>query len=462
MRVYLRTYGCQMNERDSDHIAADFAERGWELADSPDCADAIVVNTCSVREQAELKAIGLIGTLRSNRLPNPRGGFPIIGVTGCMAQNLGKKIVSKFPEIDFVAGTYKTASVPDIVEEIAKKRLAGQSHPKMPETMGRRTAKYSAAAVDTSVDMEDFKRIDKHLEAPASEFVSVMQGCQMNCSYCIVPKVRGAQRSRPAEDIIREIKALAERGTKEITLLGQVVNAYGREFPQTGGVPNFVRLLRDINDIDGIERIRFTSPHPAYFSEALTDSYGSLEKLCEYVHLPLQSGSDEILKKMNRPYRIDGFLKIVDRLRKRAGNISISTDIIVGYPTETGEDCELTRKAFKEAAFDMAFIFKYSPRAGTKSALMQDDVPEIEKERRNSELLSELEKTSRAYNDSFVGKVEEVLVEGAARRGENMLMGRTRTHRKAVFKGSPDLVGKLVDVKINAATTTALEAEIVK
>lgn len=462
MRVYLRTYGCQMNERDSDHIAADFAERGWELADSPDCADAIVVNTCSVREQAELKAIGLIGRLISNRLANPRGGFPIIGVTGCMAQNLGKKIVSKFPEIDFVAGTYKTASVPDIVEEIAKKRLAGQSHPKMPETMGRRTAKYSAAAVDTSVDMEDFKRIDKHLEAPASEFVSVMQGCQMNCSYCIVPKVRGAQRSRPAEDIIREIKALAERGTKEITLLGQVVNAYGREFPQMGGVPNFVRLLRDINDIDGIERIRFTSPHPAYFSEALTDSYGSLEKLCEYVHLPLQSGSDEILKKMNRPYRIDGFLKIVDRLRKRAGNISISTDIIVGYPTETVEDFELTRKVFKEAAFDMAFIFKYSPRAGTKSALMQDDVPESEKERRNSELLSELEKTSRAYNDSFVGKVEEVLVEGAARRGENMLMGRTRTHRKAVFKGSPDLVGKLVDVKINAATTTALEAEIVK
>ena len=438
MRVYLRTYGCQMNERDSDHIAADFAERGWELADSPDCADAIVVNTCSVREQAELKAIGLIGRLISNRLANPRGGFPIIGVTGCMAQNLGKKIVSKFPEIDFVAGTYKTASVPDIVEEIAKKRLAGQSHPKMPETMGRRTAKYSAAAVDTSVDMEDFKRIDKHLEAPASEFVSVMQGCQMNCSYCIVPKVRGAQRSRPAEDIIREIKALAERGTKEITLLGQVVNAYGREFPQTGGVPNFVRLLRDINDIDGIERIRFTSPHPAYFSEALTDSYGSLEKLCEYVHLPLQSGSDEILKKMNRPYRIDGFLKIVDRLRKRAGNISISTDIIVGYPTETVEDFELTRKVFKEAAFDMAFIFKYSPRAGTKSALMQDDVPESEKERRNSELLSELEKTSRAYNDSFVGKVEEVLVEGAARRGENMLMGRTRTHRKVVLPSDID------------------------
>ena len=462
MRVYLRTYGCQMNERDSDHIAADFAERGWELADSPDCADAIVVNTCSVREQAELKAIGLIGRLISNRLANPRGGFPIIGVTGCMAQNLGKKIVSKFPEIDFVAGTYKTASVPDIVEEIAKKRLAGQSHPKMPETMGRRTAKYSAAAVDTSVDMEDFKRIDKHLEAPASEFVSVMQGCQMNCSYCIVPKVRGAQRSRPADDIIREIKALAERGTKEITLLGQVVNAYGREFPQTGGIPNFVRLLRDINDIDGIERIRFTSPHPAYFSEALTDSYGSLEKLCEYVHLPLQSGSDEILKKMNRPYRIDGFLKIVDRLRKRAGNISISTDIIVGYPTETVEDFELTRKVFKEAAFDMAFIFKYSPRAGTKRALLRVDVPESEKEGRNSELLSELEKTSRAYNDSFVGKVEEVLVEGAARRGENMLMGRTRTHRKAVFKGSPDLVGKLVDVKINAATTTALEAEIVK
>ena len=314
--------------------------------------------------------------------------------------------------------------------------------------------------MDIADDTEGFKRIDKHQFAPPSALVSIMQGCQMNCAYCIVPKVRGAQRSRPAEDILAEIRKLAERGTKEITLLGQVVNAYGIEFPREGNVPNFVRLLRGINDIDGIERIRFTSPHPSYFSDALIDSYGSLEKLCEYVHLPIQSGSDEILKKMNRPYKIDKFMGIVDRLRDRAPNISISTDIIVGFPTETEEDFESTRKAFRRANFDMAFIFKYSPRAGTKSALMPDDVSEDEKERRNAELLKELEKTSLDFNNALVGRTERVLVEGAARRGDGMMMGRTRTHRKAIFKAPAELAGQFANVKILAATTTALDAQL--
>lgn len=326
--------------------------------------------------------------------------------------------------------------------------------------MGRRTARFSEAFVDISDDPSDFLKVDKHLSAPPSALVSVMQGCQMNCSYCIVPKVRGAQRSRPMADILREIEYLAERGTREVTLLGQVVNAYGREFPREGGISNFVRLLRAVNEIGGIERIRFTSPHPSYFSDELIDSYGSLEKLCEYVHLPLQSGSDAVLKKMNRPYRAGRFLDIVSRLRKRVPNISISTDIIVGFPGETEEDFELTRSAFREAGFDMAFIFRYSPRAGTPSAEMPDDVPEEEKRRRNAELLGELEKTSRAYNGSLVGSVQEVLVEGPARRGEGVMMGRTRTHRKALFKAPESLAGSLARVKVLSATTTALEAEL--
>lgn len=460
MKVYLRTYGCQMNERDSEHIAADFAGRGWEIADSPDDADAIIVNACSVREQAELKVVGLLGRLVSARLARPRGGLPAIGLIGCMAQNFGAKIVSKFPEIDFVAGSHKTAAVPDIAEEIVRRRLAGIGHPPLPEGMGRRTARFSEAFVDISDDPSDFLKVDKHLSAPPSALVSVMQGCQMNCSYCIVPKVRGAQRSRPMADILREIEYLAERGTREVTLLGQVVNAYGREFPREGGISNFVRLLRAVNEIGGIERIRFTSPHPSYFSDELIDSYGSLEKLCEYVHLPLQSGSDAVLKKMNRPYRAGRFLDIVSRLRKRVPNISISTDIIVGFPGETEEDFELTRSAFREAGFDMAFIFRYSPRAGTPSAEMPDDVPEEEKRRRNAELLGELEKTSRAYNGSLVGSVQEVLVEGPARRGEGVMMGRTRTHRKALFKAPESLAGSLARVKVLSATTTALEAEL--
>lgn len=449
-----------MNERDSEHIAADFVGRGWELADSPDDADAIIVNACSVREQAELKVVGLLGRLISARLARPRGGLPVIGLTGCMAQNLGAKIVSRFPEIDFVAGSRKTASVPDMAEEIVRRRLAGRGHPALPKGM-RRTAKFSDALVDISDDPSGHLKIDKHLSAPPSALVSVMQGCQMNCSYCIVPKVRGAQRSRPMADILREIENLAERGTREVTLLGQVVNAYGREFPREGGVPNFVRLLRAINDIDGIGRIRFTSPHPSHFSDELIDSYGSIEKLCEYVHLPLQSGSDAILKKMNRPYRADRFLDIVSRLRKRVPNISVSTDIIVGFPTETEADFELTRSAFREAGFDMAFIFRYSPRAGTPSADMPDDVPEEEKRRRNAELLGELEKTSRAYNDALVGSVQEVLVEGPARRGEGVMMGRTRSHRKALFRAPENLAGSFVRARILSATTTALEAEIV-
>lgn len=460
MKVYLRTYGCQMNERDSDHIAADFAERGWERAESPDEADAIVVNTCSVREQAETKVLGLLGRLLAARREAPRGGLPIIGITGCMAQNRGGGLVEMFPEIDFVAGSRKTADVPDIVERLANKRLAGDIPAPITTRSKKRAAKFSEAFVDIADDTEGFKRIDKHQFAPPSALVSIMQGCQMNCAYCIVPKVRGAQRSRPAEDILAEIRKLAERGTKEITLLGQVVNAYGIEFPREGNVPNFVRLLRGINDIDGIERIRFTSPHPSYFSDALIDSYGSLEKLCEYVHLPIQSGSDEILKKMNRPYKIDKFMGIVDRLRDRAPNISISTDIIVGFPTETEEDFELTRKAFRRANFDMAFIFKYSPRAGTKSALMPDDVSEDEKERRNAELLKELEKTSLDFNNALVGRTERVLVEGAARRGDGMMMGRTRTHRKAIFKAPAELAGQFANVKILSATTTALDAQL--
>lgn len=449
-----------MNERDSDHIAADFLERGWTLATDSKSADVIVVNTCSVREQAELKVIGLLGRyilLRRSR----KSSFPIIGVTGCMAQNLGAKIVEKFPDIDFVAGSRKTALVPDIVEAIVKKRAAGILPPPLPLGMRKRTAKFSDALVDIDDDATGYLKIDKHICAPASALISIMQGCQMNCSYCIVPKVRGAQRSRPIADIVREVKNLAERGTKEVTLLGQVVNAYGLDFPKSGGVSNFVKLLREINAIDGIERIRFTSPHPSFFTDELIDSYGSLEKLCEYVHLPIQSGSDEILKKMNRPYRMEKFFGIVDRLRSRVANIAISTDIIVGFPSETDADFELTRDAFKRAAFDMAFVFKYSPRAGTKSAELPDDVAEADKEYRNFELLKELEKTSLAYNNAMVGSCQKVLVESAARRGEGLLMGRTRTHRKAIFRGSENLIGNFAEVKIRSATTTALEAEII-
>lgn len=452
-----------MNERDSENIAAQFLERGWEITDDENAADIAVVNTCSVREQAEQKAIGKLGHLIWIRKPFGRD-FPIVGVTGCMAQNRGADLVRILPDIDFVAGARQTHKVADIAISIFNKRKSGVCHPPLPQG-AKRTAKTSAAFVDVSDDTESHLYINKHLPVlgarKACAFVSIMQGCEMNCSYCIVPKTRGAQRSRPTEDVVEEAKRLADAGVREITLLGQVVNAFGRECGKTEGVTEFVRLLRKINDIEGIARIRFTSPHPSYFGDDLIDAYADLPKLCEYVHLPLQSGSDRILKKMKRPYKTANFLKIVEKLRERKANISISTDIIVGYPDETDEDFNQTREAFRAANFDMAFIFKYSPRLGTESAKLPDGVSEEVKESRNQMLLSDLAKQSMEYHDKFIGTVQEVLVESTAKRGENLYMGRTRTHRKTIFKASPESVATLVNVKIANATVTALEGEIV-
>ncbi len=463
MKVYIRTYGCQMNDRDSEDIAAQFIERGWEITEDETQADVAVVNTCAVREQAELKAIGKLGHLIWLRKPID-ADFPIVGAVGCMAQNRGADLVKLMPDIDFVAGTRQTHRIAEIAIDIFNKRKAGIRHPKLPKG-AKRTPKTSATAVDISDNLQSHLYINKHLPAPSSKracaFISIMQGCQMNCSYCIVPKVRGKQRSRPLEDIVSEAKRLADSGVKEITLLGQVVNAFGRDSENAKDPAAFTRLLRAINDIDGIERIRFTSPHPSYFGNDLINAYAELPKLCEYVHLPMQSGSDTILKAMRRPYKISSFLKIIDKLRDRKPNISISTDVIVGYPNETDTDFEQTRQAFKTAGFDMAFIFKYSPRMGTESAKLPDSVPEEVKEMRNQILLGDLAEQSMRYHDKFIGTTQEVLVESAAKRGENLFMGRTRTHRKAIFRASPDDIAKLVNVKINSITVTALEGEIV-
>ncbi len=452
VKAYIRTYGCQMNDRDSENIAAQFIERGWEITDDENQADVAVVNTCSVREQAEQKAIGKLGHLIWLRKPFGKD-FPVVGVTGCMAQNKGEDLVKLLPDIDFVAGARQTYKVADIAIDIYNKRKNGITHPPIPKG-GKRTPKTSAAFVDISDDTKSHLYINKHLPVlgtkRACAFISIMQGCQMNCSYCIVPKVRGAQRSRPTQDIVDEAKRLAAEGVREITLLGQVVNAFGRELGKTDGITEFVRLLRAINDIDGIERIRFTSPHPAYFGDDLISSYADLPKLCEYVHLPLQSGSDEILKKMRRPYKTANFLKIVEKLRAAKPNISVSTDIIVGYPDETDEDFNQTRAAFKAADFDMAFIFKYSPRTGTESAKLPDSIPEEVKERRNQILLADLAEQSMRYHDKFVGTTQEILVEAPAKRGENL------------FMATPEDIATLVNVKIESATVTALEGEIVR
>jgi tRNA-2-methylthio-N6-dimethylallyladenosine synthase len=446
-RVHIKTYGCQMNERDSEAVAAMLRARGYSIVDDETEADVVLLNTCSVRDQAEQKAIGKAGHLgrRKKREPN----F-LVGVMGCMAQNRGADLLDRLPDLDLLVGTQKFHAVPDHLDNLIAS-LQGQGP--RPSTL-----------VDLEAEAGSQNTIRDHApgERQVSAFVSIMQGCNMKCSYCIVPKTRGPERGRPIDDIVAEVEELAAAGTKEVTLLGQIVNQYGvREFPFVDGKSPFVQLLERINAVPGIERIRFTSPHPSGFKQDLIDCYGRLEKLCEYIHFPLQSGSDTILKAMRRPYSVDKFRRILEALRARCPDLWVSTDVIVGYPGETEEDFQKTCDAFEQIGFDMAYIFKYSPRPDTTAEALGDPIPQEVKETRNQLLLDKLQARSLARNESLVGQTVEVLVEGPARRGENRFTGRTRGYRKVVFTGTERLVGQLVPVRIREATVTTLDGELV-
>lgn len=447
-RVYIITYGCQMNERDSEAVASMLRDKGYSIVDSEEDADIILLNTCSVRDQAEQKAIGKAGNLLYRR--RKKKSNLIIGVMGCMAQVRGEELVDRLPDLDLIVGTQKFHQVPDHLDNLIA------------------TMKGQGPRASTIIDLEEEEgsqnTIKGHIggKQNVSAFVSIMQGCNMNCSYCTVPQTRGAERSRPIEHIVEEIEELAENGTREVTLLGQIVTSYGRrEIGIKGGKSPFVQLIEAVNDIRGIERIRFTSPHPRGFKDDLIEAFRDIPKLCEYVHLPLQSGSDRILKEMNRPYTVDRFRKIIDDLRAVVPSMYFSTDIIVGFPGETDEDFEQTRAVFESIAFDMAYIFKYSPRSGTEAAHMMDPVSTEVKEARNQVLLEILQKNSFARNQQSVGTVEEVLVEGAAKKGENRYTGRTRGYRRVIFPGAERLVGELVPIAITHVGLSVLHGELV-
>lgn len=445
-RVYIKTYGCQMNERDSEQVASSLRDRGYSIVESEFDADVVLLNTCSVRDQAEQKAIGKAGYLGKRKRD---GRDLLIGILGCMAQNRGSELIDRLPDLDLVVGTQKFHRVPDHLDNIIR-TLNGQ---------GPRPS----AILDLDEETGSQNAIRDHVAKPGqvSAYVSIMQGCNMNCAFCIVPKTRGRERARPIEQIVEEVVGLAERGVKEVTLLGQIVTSYGRrEFPVVGGKSPFVQLLERINDVPGIERIRFTSPHPRGFKQDLVEAYRDLSKLCEYVHLPLQAGCDKTLRAMNRPYTKARYREIVDALRAAVPRMYFSTDIIVGFPGETDEDFAESAAFFEEIGYDMAYIFKYSVRAGTPAESMPDQIPNEEKERRNQVLLDILHQSSLRRNESLVGCVEQVLVEGPARRGD-AFMGKTRGFRTAVFDGDARLVGQLVDLKIRRASVTALYGDIV-
>ena len=444
-RVHIKTYGCQMNERDSEAVAALLRARGYRLVAAEADCDILLLNTCSVRDAAEQKAIGKAANVASRKKKNP--DF-ILGILGCMAQNRGAELLDRLPDVDLIVGTQKFHQVPDFLDNLRAAQAAGVP---IGETI-----------VDIGEEAGSQNTIRDHVleEKQVSAFVSIQQGCNMDCSFCIVPKTRGDERSRPMEEIVRECAQLAERGVREITLLGQIVTSYGRrDYEHTGGITPFVQLLERVNALSGIQRIRFTSPHPRGFKDDLIAAYGRLEKLCEYVHLPLQSGSDRILKAMNRPYTRERYRQIVADLRAVRPEMYFSTDVIVGFPGETEEDFAQTRALFESCNYDMAYIFKYSIRTGTPAATLADQVPDAVKEARNQILLKILAANSDRRNALLVGTTAEVLVEGRDKKGLRYT-GRTRGNRVVHFAASERLIGELVPVRIERASTAVLYGEL--
>ncbi len=433
MKFHIRTYGCQMNERDSESVAAVLVRNGLTAAESEADADILIFNTCSVREQAERKAIGKIGLMKKLKAEKP--GL-LIGVIGCMAENYKEKLIGDMPHIDFVAGTDKLDLIPSIIaEEIVRRRHIAE----------------------TGIDLA-FMGIPDHLDdGSPSAFVSIMRGCSRFCSYCVVPFVRGGERSRSMDSVIEEVEKLAGIGKKEVMLLGQNVAAYGLDGQKPSDESPFAELLQRLSAIEGLRRIRFTSPHPAYFNGKLIDAIASLPKVCRNIHLPMQSGSDRILRMMNRPYSSAQYLQIARSLKIKVPEITFSTDVIVGFPTETEEDFKATRELMELIAFDNAYIFKYSPRKGTAAADLKDDVPTEVKEERNQILLADLAARTERHNKAIVGRTVEVLVEGVSKRNPARWFGRTGTNKVVAFTPSPDIkAGDIINVGIRRATAMTL------
>jgi tRNA-2-methylthio-N6-dimethylallyladenosine synthase len=440
-RVYIKTYGCQMNERDSEAVAAMLGARGYALVRSEREADVVLLNTCSVRDVAEQKAVGKMGVLADLKRRKPD---LVLGYLGCMAQSRGAALADRQPGVDLVVGTQKFHKVPEYLDQIFSSR------------------ENDGAIVDVGEEPGSESTLRDHVlgtngDRPVTGFVSIMQGCEMYCTFCIVPYTRGAERSRPITEIVDEVRRLVDQGVKEITLLGQIVTSYGRkDIRKKNGKCAFVQLLEAVSEVQGLERIRFTAPHPKGFGDDLVQAYRDLPKLCEQAHLPIQSGSNRVLRAMNRGYSREWFLGIVEKLRQARTGMAISTDIIVGFPGETEEDFAQTASLMREVGFDQAFIFKYSKRRDTPAAEMPGQLSDEVKEQRNQILLQILNERMLRKNKALIGQTVQVLVEGRSEKGSRRLMGRTRTNRLVFFDGSERHKGELLPIRVERATTVAL------
>ena len=430
-----------MNERDSEAVAAQLMAKGYAVAPDEAQADVILLNTCSVRDAAEQKAINKMETLiGQTRKRNPD---TVLGFMGCMAQSRGAELVDQLPDVDLVLGTQKFHRAGEYLEDLLD---------------GLRDK-----VVDTDEEQGSEGAIREHLLSAQSEakavtaFVSIMQGCNQFCTFCIVPYTRGRERCRSIEDIVAECRGLVENGVREVTLLGQIVNSYGkREIGVKDGKSAFVQLIEAVHEIDGLERIRFTSPHPKGYGDDLVDAYVRLPKLMENAHLPVQSGSDRMLKLMHRGYTRERFLELVGKLRAVQPEMGVGTDIIVGFPGETEEDFEETLNLCREVEFDNAFLFKYSRRRDTPAAEMPDQLPEELIEERHARLLEAVDEIRVRKLNDYVGRRMEILVEGPSRRNAARLEGRTRCNKIVVFEGGERFVGQVMDVEIESASPTTL------
>ncbi len=448
--VYIKTYGCQMNERDSEQVGRMFVERGYTMTGREDDADVILINTCSVRDQAEQKALGKMGLMGKHRRNRPH---LVYGFMGCMAQSRGSELFGSIPHLDLVVGTQKYHKVVEHVDTMVRAREESQMD----------DLRFSLTDVGEEAGSQNTIRDHDLAPGQGSAFVSIMQGCNMKCSFCIVPYTRGAERGRPIAEIVGEVRSLVARGVKEVTLLGQIVNLYGRtEFERVDGKSPFVQLLEAVHAIDGLERIRFTSPHPIGYRDDLVAAFTYLPKLCPHIHFPMQSGSDRVLKLMRRPYQATKFLEICEKMKAARPGLALTTDIIVGFPGETEEDYLATREMVEKIAFDNAFVFRYSQRRGTPASDMPDQLPERVKEERNQDLLSVVNRIAIAKNEALVGSTQEVLCEGPSKTNKERLTGRTPHNKPVVFEGPhARLIGQIFPVRIIESTGFTLYAEVV-
>jgi tRNA-2-methylthio-N6-dimethylallyladenosine synthase len=429
--VYLETFGCQMNKHDSEKILQILNPLNYRATTNIHEADLILVNTCTVREKPAHKVYSTLG--RFKKLKEHKKDL-IIGVGGCLAQQEGRRLLERVPYLDLVFGTHNLCLLPDLLEDIRK-------------TRGQRC---ETGFYDRAPSME----VIPHTGRKVQSYVTIMQGCDNFCSYCIVPMVRGPERSRPMARILEEVRILAERGGKEVTFLGQNVNSYGKGL--NGEDASFSALLRRANEIDGITRIRFTTSHPKDLSTELITCFRDLPKLCEHIHLPFQSGSDRILKRMNRSYTREDYLEKVDRLREVCPTIAITADVLVGFPGELDRDFQDTMDLIKRVQFDNLFSFRYSRRKGTAAADLPDQVPEEVGRERLKTLQDFQKKVTRKKNRETEGRLERVLAEGRSQKHPMEIMGRTRSNRIVNFPGEMELVGHEVLVRIEKGYANSL------